>query len=255
MTTLTILGSGDAFGSGGRGQTAMLLEVREGGGTYRALIDCGATALPALRRRGLHADDLDAVLLTHFHGDHFAGLPFVLLEGAFGRPRTRPLPVAGPPGVGGFVERLFEASYPGNTVAELPFTVPFVQPFDAAGASLELALGPLSARWHPVDHAEAARPHGIRVATPHGVVAYSGDTAWTEALIPLAQGADLLVIECHGFRTPVPGHLTHRDLVRHGDARRAKRIVCTHLGEEALAHRADFAFEVAEDGMELRIGA
>ena len=87
------------------------------------------------------------------------------------------------------------------------------------------------------------------------LAAATGDTAWTEALIPLAQGADLLVIECHGFRTPVPGHLTHRDLVRHGDALRAKRIVCTHLGEEALAHRADFAFEVAEDGMELRIGA
>jgi ribonuclease BN (tRNA processing enzyme) len=92
--TLTFLGSGDAFGSGGRLQTCMLLES-DG---RRWLLDCGATSLVALRRAGVDPATIDAILISHLHGDHFGGVPFVLLDGQFRR-GARPLVIAGPRGV------------------------------------------------------------------------------------------------------------------------------------------------------------
>lgn len=97
---LRFLGSGDAFGSGGRFQTCLLLD---GAGDGLVLIDCGASSLIAMRRAGVDPSAVGWVLLTHLHGDHFGGLPFLVLDGQFSR-RTRPLVVAGPPGARARVE-------------------------------------------------------------------------------------------------------------------------------------------------------
>ena len=104
---LTFLGSGDAFGSGGRLQTCMLVES-DG---HRWLLDCGATSLVALRRAGIDPATIDAILISHLHGDHFGGVPFVLLDGQFRR-GVRPLVVAGPAGVEARVAAAMEALFP-----------------------------------------------------------------------------------------------------------------------------------------------
>ena len=107
---LRFVGCGDAFGSGGRLNTCFHVSGREA----NFLIDCGASALPALKRLEIDRNEIDLILITHFHGDHFAGLPFVLLDAQFSR-RTRPLTIAGPqgietrlPGDGGAVRALLE---------------------------------------------------------------------------------------------------------------------------------------------------
>ena len=79
--TVTFAGSGDAFSNGGR----------------HVLLDCGATSLSALKRLGLDPGEIAAVFVSHLHGDHFGGLPFLILDGQFSR-RVRPLAVVGPPG-------------------------------------------------------------------------------------------------------------------------------------------------------------
>ena len=91
---LRFVGCGDAFGSGGRFNTCFHVT----GTRVNFLIDCGASSLPALKRFGIARDEIDLVLITHFHGDHFAGLPFLLLDAQFTR-RTRPLVIAGPEGI------------------------------------------------------------------------------------------------------------------------------------------------------------
>src|SRR5579885_3102923 len=106
--TVTFLGTGDPFASGGRMQSAVLLDA---GATGRFLLDCGATSLLALARAAIDPDTIDAVLISHFHGDHFGGLPFLVLDLVanrdLGRPsRTRPLTIAGPTGT---EQRLREA--------------------------------------------------------------------------------------------------------------------------------------------------
>src|SRR5437763_8625401 len=87
------LGSGDAFASGGRFQTCFYLE----GAAEPMLIDCGATALIAMKRAGINPAAVGWVALSHLHGDHFGGLPWLILDGQFSK-RTKPLQIAGPPG-------------------------------------------------------------------------------------------------------------------------------------------------------------
>ena len=126
---LTIVGCGDAFGSGGRFNTCFHLEAAD----KRFLIDCGASTHVALNARGIDANTIDAIILSHLHGDHFAGIPFLLLQAQFLNPRERPLLIAGPPGSTERITTLVEACFPRASknkwrfpwsVTEIPVGVP-----------------------------------------------------------------------------------------------------------------------------------
>src|SRR5579884_3574805 len=119
---LRFLGSGDAFGSGGRLQTSFYLE----GGAEPLLIDCGATTLVALKRAGIDSTGIGWVVLSHLHGDHFGGLPWLILDGQFAH-RTRPLVIAGPAATEVRFRQAFEALYPGAPDAERPFDLSVVE--------------------------------------------------------------------------------------------------------------------------------
>ena len=106
----TFVGSGDAFGSGGRFNTCFHVATEH----TRFLIDCGASSLIAMKRLGIDRAAIDLVLLTHFHADHFGGLPFFLLDAQLVAKRTRPLTIAGPPGLRAWCERIFAATFPGE---------------------------------------------------------------------------------------------------------------------------------------------
>src|SRR5262249_61973605 len=89
---LTFVGSGDAFGSGGRFQTCFLIDAPD----LRVALDFGASSLIALNQLGVPHNSIDAVVLTHIHGDHCGGLPFMLMDAMLGAKRTAPLTIAGP---------------------------------------------------------------------------------------------------------------------------------------------------------------
>src|SRR5476649_1491076 len=91
---LTVIGSGDAFGSGGRFNTCFQLATT--GPTV--LVDCGASSLVAMRAHGVDPAKVDGIILTHLHGDHFGGIPFLMLDAQHLNRRERPLTIAGPPG-------------------------------------------------------------------------------------------------------------------------------------------------------------
>lgn len=239
---LTFVGSGDAFGSGGRLFTC--LHVSHPTGAF--LIDCGATALPALRREGVEPASIDAVLVTHFHGDHYGGLPWLLIDG--GREgRTRPLTIAGPPGVGERVRDAAEALFPGSWAAEREFEVSF-----AEWGEEPVRIGALRALGRRVVHAPGSEPHAVRVEVAGRTVAYTGDTEWTESLVEIARGADLLVAEAWTYERRVPLHLDHRTLVDRREALGCARIICTHMGPAMLA-RGSTELERAHDGLRLRL--
>ena len=86
------------------------------------LVDCGATSLTALKAQGLDPNNVGAVAVTHLHGDHFAGLPFLILDGQFSR-RTSPLLVAGPPGIRARLTEAMETLFPGSSRAARRFPV------------------------------------------------------------------------------------------------------------------------------------
>ena len=108
---LRIIGSGDAFGSGGRFNTCFLIETAK----TRLLVDCGASSLVALKAHGLDLNSVDGIVLSHLHGDHFGALPFLSLDAQFVAQRERPLLIAGPPGARARIDAALEVSFPKST--------------------------------------------------------------------------------------------------------------------------------------------
>jgi len=236
---LQFLGSGDAFASGGRFQACLRLD----GGREPLLIDCGATSLVALRRAGIDPAGIGWVALSHLHGDHFAGLPFLILDGQF-RGRTKTLVIAGPDGARERVERTFEALYPGAHRAERAFQTSFVTLADRAACELGPAvITPFAAR-----HGGGAPAHALRIEYGGRVIAYSGDTEWTDNLIAASAGADLFVCECNFYDTQVSGHLAYRTLAEKRAELDCERLVITHMGEDMLGRLERVDVEAAADG-------
>jgi ribonuclease BN (tRNA processing enzyme) len=245
---LTIVGSGDAFGSGGRFNTCFRVETAE-----RAIfIDFGASSLVALRAQGIDPNTIDGIVLSHLHGDHFGGLPFLLLDGQFLSRRTRPLVIAGPPGARDRISVLLEIFFPrsSGTQWRFPWNVIEIAP----GATTEW-LG-LTVTTAEVIHQSGAPSTALRLDDGRSVLAYSGDTEWTDALIPIADGADLFIVECYEHARIVAGHNTWSVLKDRLPDLRARRIMITHMNPSMLA-RLDEATRlgvlVAKDGLTLEI--
>jgi ribonuclease BN (tRNA processing enzyme) len=238
--TVQIVGSGDAFGNDGRFQACV--SVRSPAG--HALLDCGATSLVALKRLGIDPGSIDLVLVTHLHGDHFGGLPFLILDGQFSR-RTRPLLVAGPPGLGQRLTDAMEVFYPGSSKVERRFIVEVVE----LEERIQTDVGPFHVTAFAVDHASGAPAYALRLAVGRVTIACSGDTAWTDALLDAATGTDLFLCEAYTYERAVRFHLSYAELRQHRDRLGCRRLLLTHAGPHLLARRADLADELAEDGL------
>ena len=245
--TVTFAGSGDAFGSGGRYQACIHLRAP---GQAPVLLDCGATSLCALRACGLDPGEISTVLVSHLHGDHFGGLPFLILDGQFTR-RASSLTIAGPPGTAGRLRQAMEASFPGSHGASRRFGVDVVE---LAPGSTSAVNGIEVACWE-VDHPSGAPPLALRVGLAGTTIAYTGDTAWTENLIPAAASADLLIAEAYYYDKAIPYHLRYTDLVRYRASLTSRRTVLTHMSADMLAKAGEgqLAFETARDGLVIRL--
>jgi ribonuclease BN (tRNA processing enzyme) len=237
---IQFLGTGDAFGSGGRFQACIHVDA----GGSRFLLDCGASSLVAMKRFGAVPNDVDIVLVSHFHGDHFAGIPWLVLEGQFFG-RTKPLLTAGPPGVGVRAREAMEALFQGSSETSQRFDYTFMdlEPMTKA------RVGPLGVTAYPVRHSGGSTPYGYRVEVEGKVLSYSGDTEWTDALLEVARGADLFICEANFFDKQVRNHVSYQAIAEHRAELDCKRLILTHLGPEMLARRSEVAFEVADDGL------
>jgi ribonuclease BN (tRNA processing enzyme) len=244
MLTVQFVGSGDAFGSGGRFQAC--ISVRPP--SAHVLLDCGASSLVALKRLGLDPATIDAVIVSHLHGDHFGGIPFLVLDQQFAR-RERPLLVAGPPGTRARVLQAMEVFFPGSSQVKRRFELCLLEVPERVATT----IGPLEVAAYPVVHASGAPAYGLRLACDGKVVAYSGDTEWTEALVELGRGADLFICEGYFLDKSVKYHLSYDVLARQRVRLACRRLVLTHMSAELLARRAELDVQLAEDGLSLTI--
>ena len=243
---LQFVGCGDAFGSGGRFNTCFHLT----GETTNLLIDCGATALVAMKQLGIDRNAITTIVITHFHADHFGGIPFFLLDAQFFSKRREPLTIVGPPGLPGWYERVMETAFPGSANAARKFDLHLIEL--AAGDSR--VVDGITVRAFQALHGPADAPtHAVRIEAEGRVIAYTGDSEWTPELIYAARDADLFVAEAYFRDRAVATHLSLRDIEAHLAELSPKRLILTHMSDDMLGHPDRADYECAEDGKTVAI--
>ena len=241
LVDVQFLGSGDAFGTGGRMNTCFLV----GGSKNIFLIDCGATSMVALRKQQIDPNVIDIIFLSHLHGDHFAGVIFFLMDARYVSGRKTPLVIAGPKGVKKRIYQTMECMYPGCFDKNSDFKVIFVE----LTLDHHQKIGSVGIYPYQAKHLQDGNDFILRFDVDEKVITYSGDTGWTPELAVAAQQSDLLICEAFNFDTKSEFHLDYETILANKGYLHTKKIVLTHLGPEALPRKKEMEFDVAFDGL------
>jgi ribonuclease BN (tRNA processing enzyme) len=217
------LGSGNAFTSGGRYWSSFLLN-----GRY--LFDAPPTIVPHLKRLSLPLSGIRVIFISHFHGDHFLGLPFLLLDYLHMTRRREDLYIVGPPGVDKIIESAAELAFPNLSRADSGYRRRYME----VDASREQTVDDLRFQAFPMKHGgEELESFGYRVRLDDKVVAYTGDAEFSEGLFALAEGADVLVMDCNYSEGKGPYHVSFAQVP---EIRRrlplSTTIILTHMEAE-----------------------
>jgi ribonuclease Z len=213
---LLFLGSGNAFAAEGRAFSSFLLD-----GRY--LFDCGPTLLQQLQRAGRPTNDIGSVFISHFHADHFFGLPFLLLDAKYGG-RSQELTIIGPPGIERVTKNLLHLGFPDLVIdTERRYSLRFVEVSDGFNGSTA-GLSYTAAR---VDHVPDLECFAYRAEFSGRSIVYSGDTTLCDGLLRIVRGADVVVLECSCQQVPV--HLSPADVAEVACNAPDAKVIVTHL--------------------------
>jgi len=236
---LHVIGSGDAFASGGKANTCFLVKSQKN----NFLIDCGASSLVELKRLGYSTRNIDFIIISHFHGDHYGGLPFFLLDKFFNEKRERELPIVSPKGGRDRILDSVKAFYPAACQKIESMDIHFME-YESGPVTIDgIKINSL-----PVIHAEPSRPHAIKIEVEDKIISYSGDTEWTENLVEISKGADLFICECNNYDQRGPGHMDYLTLIQKFKSFDCKNIALTHLGESMIQNQNEIEMRVLSDG-------
>lgn len=244
--TVTLLGTGDAFASFGRSQSGYLIDAPGG----RILMEAGPGLLQALKSNGVSTDSFDLLLISHLHGDHFAGLPFLILDYMWETPRKKVLTIAGPAKLEQRTWLLTRAMFPHFELDKIKRKLKFVvlEP----GSSTRLGKFKVSAIRSP--HTKPEISLSIRIDGGGKSIVFSGDSGWNDELVELSAGADLFLCECTYYESAhLKFHLNYPLLAANRDKFKVRRMVLTHLGREVLSREDEIALEMGYDGMKIEI--
>jgi ribonuclease BN (tRNA processing enzyme) len=215
-TSVTVLGCSGTHAGPGVACSSYLITAKG----YRLLLDCGNGSLANLQRH-IDVADVDAIVISHIHPDHFVDIYGFYYALRFHPDGPLSVPVYAPAGAGDFAAQLLQS---GETFHE-------VCRFQAAAAGDRLELGPLHvelfAASHPVETLAS------RVDTGDEVVAYSADSGPTDALVHCAREADLFMCDASWLERdgPFPEgvHMTGAEAGRTAAAAAARRLLVTHV--------------------------
>jgi ribonuclease BN (tRNA processing enzyme) len=245
MNEVLFVGTSDAFGAGGRRQSAVL--IRGARGTL--LMDCGSTTNTGLTQLGVERDEIDTVVVSHFHADHFGGIPLLLLGALYEDRRQHPLEIAGPPEIEARVRALARAM--GHELEGREWTFPLR--FRELPPGTDHEVGPASISSFETRHQLEAHPHGYRISLGDRSVVYSGDTGWFDDLPRLAAEADLFVCECTLHDEQLDFHLNLEQLTEHRDEFDVGSMLLTHLGSKMATLRGQCELDTADDGLMVKL--
>lgn len=244
--TVTLLGTGDAFASFGRSQSGYLIDAPGG----RILMEAGPGLMPALKSHGVAPDSFDLLLISHLHGDHFGGLPFLILDYIWETPRKKVLTIAGPARLEQRTWLLMRTMFPHFELDKVKHKLKFVvlEP----GSSTRLGKFKVSAIRSP--HTKPEISLSLRIDGGGKSIVFSGDSGWNDELVELSAGADLFLCECTYYESAhLKFHLNYPLLAANRDKFKVRRMVLTHLGREVLSREDEIDLEMGYDGMKIEI--
>ena len=244
---LTFLGTGDAFASHGRFQSGYLIEA-DG---CHILMEAGPTVLCAMKRMGVAPADIDIILISHLHGDHFGGLPFLILEYLWESPRSKPLTIAGPARLEERTWRLFNTMFPFSSgdIERVKRNLEFVELKPAH----KVRFGKVEVNALRVPHMKRDLCLALKIMVGGKTIVFSGDTGWVDELVRFTAGADLFLCECTYFENPLGVHLSYPLLESKRPHFDVKRMMLTHIGREVLERSSQLNMELAVDGMKVEV--
>jgi ribonuclease Z len=241
---LTFLGSGNAF-AGDRYWSSFVLN-----GRY--LFDAPPTLLPHLNKLGIQTRDIAAVFVTHFHADHFFGLPFLFLDYEHMSDRSEDLVIVAPEGGEKVIEEVSQLGFPGLTGGGKRYRRIYQEARDRQeGVAADLPYRAVGVEQSTRGSLDC---YGYSVNVGGRVLAYTGDTIMCDGVRELARGADALVIDCSCWRDPCEHHMSFNEVRRfRKEVPLSTTFVLTHL-DVGLAPEADMAgMVVAADFARIRL--
>lgn len=213
---ITFAGVGEAFDEN-LVNTSVLVEDN----TTSILLDCGFTAASAFWRTASSPLSLDGLYITHFHGDHYFGVPALLVRSVEER-RTKPLTIMGQPGVAGQIRQLMDLAYP-NTLSKAQFDINFLvcEPGNKVG------LNDMMFSFALNDHSMPSQ--SIRIDSGGKSVFYSGDGRPTPETQALAHECDLVIHESFSLDPDTPGHGTVDSSIKFAHEAGAGQLALVHV--------------------------
>lgn len=234
---ITFIGTGNAFAPT-RYWSSFLVNDR-------VLFDAPPTLLAHLKRLRKDPGEIEVIFISHFHGDHYFGLPFLLLEYAELAPRHRDLTIVGPPGIAKRAQSLTDLAFSNVFRKDRGYGLHFIEVEDG----MERAVADVSFVARKVFHVQGLECFGFRATIGGKTIAYSGDTVMCDALVPLADGADVFVCECSCWGDNCGPHLNPANVMElHSRISPSTQFILTHIGAgEAPRQITDAGILIADD--------
>lgn len=209
--------------------TSVWIQSECGADRSSVLLDCGFTAPSLYWQQGVDQDDLDALWISHFHGDHFFGVPALLLR-FWEMKRRKPLTIIGQMGIDTLVTQAMDLAYE-NLRKKFEYAVEFVtaDPYGAVAAA--------GLNWRFAENGHGQRDLAVRVEDGRHSVFYSGDGLPTPDTLELARGCDLIVHEAFRVDPSTPGHGSVRGCIDFAREARVASLALVHVQREERRDR------------------
>lgn len=239
------IGTGEAINSGGKANQAIWIKADR----YNILVDCGPTTLYCIQKYGIDINELDAIIFTHFHGDHFIGVVGLDLAMTISQRRITSIIYGGPRGLKKHFENVYKVCYE-NFYPNTQFIREFEEYLPLRKYHLFDTIEII-----PFEMNHKKESLGYKIKFQEKSIAITGDTGWNSSLKPLSENTDLFITECSFYKKMqnYSSHLSYQELKENKNVLNSRRIVLTHTGQEVQRNKNNLDFEIAEDGMKIII--
>ncbi|MGL1861123.1 MAG: ribonuclease Z [Pseudodesulfovibrio sp.] len=210
------VGVGEAFDET-LSNTSVLVES----GGLAILLDCGFTAASSFWAVAERPLELDMLYISHFHGDHYFGIP-ALLGRSIEEGRSKPLTIMGQSGVAGKIRQLMDMAYP-NSLKKAQFALNFIECQPETPATVDRMQFRFAVNDHPMPCLS------IRIESEGKSIFYSGDGKPTKETQALAQGCDLIIHESFFLEPTKPGHGTVDSSIEFAREAQAAHLALVHV--------------------------